>query len=86
MSQKIAYVTGGMGGIGTAICRSLHQRGFKVIAGCSPSRDYQKWLDEQKADGFTFHASAADVADWQSATVPAPGGSGRGARAARCWA
>ena len=51
MSQKIAYVTGGMGGIGTAICRSLHQRGFKVIAGCSPSRDYQKWLDEQKADG-----------------------------------
>ena len=66
MSQKIAYVTGGMGGIGTAICRSLHQRGFKVIAGCSPSRDYQKWLDEQKADGFTFHASAADVADWQS--------------------
>jgi acetoacetyl-CoA reductase len=66
MSQKIAYVTGGMGGIGAAICRCLHQRGFKVIAGCSPSRDYQKWLDEQKADGFTFHASVADVADWQS--------------------
>ncbi|HCL85289.1 MAG TPA: beta-ketoacyl-ACP reductase, partial [Comamonadaceae bacterium] len=25
MSQKVAYVTGGMGGIGTAICQRLHR-------------------------------------------------------------
>ena len=31
-SQKVAYVTGGMGGIGTAICRKLHNAGYKVIA------------------------------------------------------
>ena len=49
MSQKVAYVTGGMGGIGTAICQKLHKQGFKVIAGCGPSRDFTKWLDEQKA-------------------------------------
>ncbi|MFG6459253.1 acetoacetyl-CoA reductase [Roseateles sp. BYS96W] len=66
MSQKIAYVTGGMGGIGTAICQKLAKAGFKVIAGCGPSRDYQKWLDEQKALGFTFHASVGNVADWDS--------------------
>lgn len=66
MSQKIAYVTGGMGGIGTAICRRLYQDGFKVIAGCGPTRDYQKWLDEQKADGFVFYHSVGNVADWQS--------------------
>ena len=66
MSQKIAYVTGGMGGIGTAICQKLSKAGFKVIAGCGPSRDYQKWLDEQKALGFTFHASVGNVADWDS--------------------
>ena len=46
---KVAYVTGGMGGIGTAICQRLHKEGFKVIAGCGPSRDFVKWLDEQKA-------------------------------------
>ncbi|MGA0950118.1 MAG: SDR family NAD(P)-dependent oxidoreductase, partial [Burkholderiaceae bacterium] len=51
MEQKVAYVTGGMGGIGTAICQRLHQDGFKVIAGCGPSRDYDKWLNEQKALG-----------------------------------
>ena len=66
MNQKVAYVTGGMGGIGTAMCQRLHQDGFKVIAGCGPSRDAQKWLDEQKALGFTFYASAGNVSDWES--------------------
>lgn len=66
MSQKIAYVTGGMGGIGTAICQRLAKDGCKVIAGCGPTRDYNKWLDEQKAQGFTFYASVGNVADWQS--------------------
>ncbi len=49
MTQKVAYVTGGMGGIGTAICQRLAKDGFTVIAGCGPTRDYGKWLDEQKA-------------------------------------
>jgi acetoacetyl-CoA reductase len=66
MTQKVAYVTGGMGGIGTSICQELHKAGFKVIAGCGPSRDHAKWLAEQKSEGFTFHASVGNVADWQS--------------------
>ncbi|WP_431258723.1 acetoacetyl-CoA reductase [Roseateles chitinivorans] len=66
MSQKVAYVTGGMGGIGTAICQRLHKEGFKVIAGCGPSRDHAKWLGEQSALGYTFHASVGNVADWDS--------------------
>jgi acetoacetyl-CoA reductase len=66
MTQKVAYVTGGMGGIGTAICQRLAKEGFKVIAGCGPSRDFNKWLGEQKALGFDFHASVGNVADWQS--------------------
>jgi len=66
MAQKIAYVTGGMGGIGTAICHRLFKAGFKVIAGCGPTRDYEKWLGEQKAAGFTFYSSVGNVSDWQS--------------------
>ena len=66
MTQKVAYVTGGMGGIGTAICQRLAKDGFKVIAGCGPTRDFVKWLDEQKALGYSFHASVGNVADWQS--------------------
>ncbi len=66
MAQKVAYVTGGMGGIGTAMCQRLHKDGFKVIAGCGPSRDHAKWIAEQKALGYTFYASAGNVADWDS--------------------
>ena len=66
MSQKVAYVTGGMGGIGTAICQRLHKEGFKVIAGCGPTRDFTKWLDEQKALGYTFYASVGNGGDWDS--------------------
>eukprot|EP01036_Dinobryon_divergens_P058173 gene58173-77623_t len=66
MSQKVAYVTGGMGGIGTAICQRLHKEGFKVIAGCGPTRDHAKWLGEQSALGYTFYASVGNVGDWDS--------------------
>ncbi|MDH4375400.1 MAG: acetoacetyl-CoA reductase [Ramlibacter sp.] len=66
MSQKIAYVTGGMGGIGTAICQRLHKEGFKVIAGCGPTRDFAKWIGEQKEKGYTFYASVGNVGDWDS--------------------
>jgi len=72
MSQKVAYVTGGMGGIGTAICQRLHKEGFKVIAGCGPTRDFDKWLGEQKALGYTFYASVGNVGLWES-TVEAFG-------------
>ena len=66
MVQRMAYVTGGMGGIGTSICQRLAKEGHVVIAGCGPSRDYNKWINEQKEAGFTFHASVGNVADWDS--------------------
>jgi acetoacetyl-CoA reductase len=64
--KKIAYVTGGMGGIGTSLCQRLHKDGFTVIAGCGPSRDHAKWLGEQAALGFTFDCSVGNVGDWDS--------------------
>ena len=66
MSKKVAYVTGGMGGIGTAICQRLHKDGFTVIAGCGPTRDFDKWLNEQKALGYSFYASVGNVSSWDS--------------------
>lgn len=69
MTQKIALVTGGMGGIGTSICRKLADAGFQVIAAASLSRDPQPWLEAQKADGYHFHAALGDVTDWDSTTA-----------------
>ena len=37
-----------------------------MVAGCGPSRNYQQWLDEQAAQGYTFYASVGNVSDWES--------------------
>ncbi|MBC8746147.1 MULTISPECIES: 3-ketoacyl-ACP reductase [Paraburkholderia] len=69
MANRIAYVTGGMGGIGTAICQRLHKENYTVIAGCGPnSARKARWLEEQKALGYDFVASEGNVADWESTT------------------
>ncbi|MCP3709060.1 3-ketoacyl-ACP reductase [Paraburkholderia sp. CNPSo 3274] len=67
MSERIAYVTGGMGGIGTGICQRLAKQGFTVVAGCGPHSPRRvKWLEDQKALGFDFVASEGNVGDWDS--------------------
>ena len=67
MAKKIAYVTGGMGGIGTSICQRLAKDGFTVVAGCGPNSPRKDtWLAEQKALGFDFVASEGNVGDWDS--------------------
>ena len=66
-STRIAYVTGGMGGIGTAICARLCSDGYRVVAGCGPtSTRKERWLSDMRAQGFEVHASVGNVADWDS--------------------
>lgn len=67
MTLRIAYVTSGMGGIGTAICQRLSRSGHTVIAGCGPNSPRRSgWLREQRELGFDFIASEGDAADWNS--------------------
>lgn len=67
MSKRIAFVTGGMGGIGTAVCQRLHKDGFIVVAGCGPdSAIKDAWLKKNKKLGFEFIACEGNVADWNS--------------------
>ena len=66
-SNRIAYVTGGMGGIGSAICERLCGEGYRVVAGCGPtSTRKERWLGDMRAKGFEVHASVGNVADWDS--------------------
>jgi acetoacetyl-CoA reductase len=67
MSGRLAYVTGGMGGIGTPICKRLCREGFRVVAGCGPGSERKdRWLGEMRAQGFEVHASEGNVSDWES--------------------
>ena len=67
MSKRIAYVTGGMGGIGTAICTRLCKDGYTVVAGCGPnSARKDKWIATMREQGFDIHASEGNVSNWES--------------------
>jgi len=67
MAQKIALVTGAMGGIGTAICQALARDGMTVLAGCLPDfPPKDAWLADQNQQGFHFEAAEADVANYDS--------------------
>lgn len=70
MKKRIAYVTGGMGGIGSSICKRLCSDGFTVVAGCGPNSPRKdKWLAEMRAEGYDVHASEGNVSDWDSTKV-----------------
>ena len=64
---RVALVTGGMGGIGTAVCQRLATMGMKVAANCLPGYPRRDdWLQSQKAAGFEFIAAEGDVTDLES--------------------
>ncbi len=64
---RVAFVTGGMGGIGTAICRRLGEAGHTVVAGCLPDYDRKaEWLAAMRGEGFRVHAAEGDVAEFES--------------------
>jgi acetoacetyl-CoA reductase len=65
--SRIAFVSGGMGGIGTAICRRLGRYGHTVVAGCLPGYDRKdEWLAAMRKEGHRVHAAEGDVADFDS--------------------
>jgi acetoacetyl-CoA reductase len=65
--KRIAMVTGGMGGLGEAICIKLAALGYTVVSTYSPANTRAKeWLAAMKAQGYEFHAYPCDVTDWSS--------------------
>jgi acetoacetyl-CoA reductase len=69
MKGKVALVTGGMGGIGTAICQQLHEEGARVIASYNRNGDHasaKAWQLEQYKNGFDIGIKYVDVSDFES--------------------
>jgi acetoacetyl-CoA reductase len=69
-TTRIALVTGGMGGLGEAICLKLAALGDKVVTTFSPGNTKaQEWLETMKKQGYSFRAFPCDITDWDSATA-----------------
>jgi len=67
MTKRIALVTGGMGGLGEAICMKLAKMGIQVVVTYSPGNTkHAEWLKDMKGHGLDFSAYACDVSDFDS--------------------
>ena len=67
--QRVALVTGGMGGLGEAICAKLALDHTVVTTHSPGNTKAQEWLDSMKKQGYAFHAYPCDVVDWDSCTA-----------------
>ena len=65
--HRVALVTGGMGGLGEAVCIKLAALGYTVVTTHSPGNTKaQDWLASMSKQGLKFHAYPCDVVDWGS--------------------
>jgi acetoacetyl-CoA reductase len=65
--KRVVFVSGGMGGIGSAICRRLAAAGHTIVAGCLPGYDRkEEWLGTMRKDGFRVHAAEGNVGNYES--------------------
>ena len=68
--KRVALVTGGMGGLGEAICIKLAEMGDTVVTTHSPGNaKAPEWLETMHKQGHEFRAYPCDVADWDSAVA-----------------
>src|SRR5262249_18794613 len=67
MTKRVAVVTGGMGGLGEAICLKLAGMDNLVVATYSPGNTKSaEWLKEMKSKGHDMRAVQVDVMDFDS--------------------
>ncbi|GHC24863.1 acetoacetyl-CoA reductase [Aidingimonas halophila] len=64
-TAPVAWVTGGTGGIGTAICQALAKAGYHVVAGYHNPEKAKEWLERQHADGYSnISLSGVDLTNY----------------------
>lgn len=65
--KKIALVTGGLGGLGTAMCKALAKSGHLVVATYSGNEEKKaNWHKRMQAEGFKFALYKCDVSNYDS--------------------
>ena len=69
MTSRIALVTGGTGGIGSAICERLARNGLKVVTNYRDEGKARAWQERMKEKGFDMAIVAGDVGDTASSAA-----------------
>ncbi|MFL5753998.1 MAG: acetoacetyl-CoA reductase [Bacteroidia bacterium] len=66
LNKRIVLVTGATGGLGTAMCKKLHDDGFHVVGNYHTKEKAEKWLEQMKAEGYEIALFHGDVSDFDS--------------------
>jgi acetoacetyl-CoA reductase len=66
LNKRIAVVTGGIGGLGTAICRMLARNGRTVVAADLPGRPQAEAAFHAACDGLDVHSIGCNVTDFEA--------------------
>ncbi|MBC7202192.1 MAG: acetoacetyl-CoA reductase [Pusillimonas sp.] len=67
MTERTALVTGGMGCLGEAIAKALHDAGHKVWVTYFPEHEEpEPWLERLRSEGYEFKAVGVDVSSYDS--------------------
>ena len=65
--QRVALITGGMGGLGETISTKMADAGYKVVVTYSPGNSkYGEWVAHMKSRGYEILAVQCDVSDIES--------------------
>lgn len=71
MTRRIAVVTGGTGGLGTAMCKDLVRQGRRVVAAYYPAEEMQamEWREHRLAEDLDIAIYPVDVTDFESCRI-----------------
>jgi len=67
MTSRVALVTGGTGGIGTAICKRLADQGHRVASNFRNEEKSRDWQQRLQAQGYDIALFPGDVASCEHA-------------------
>ncbi|MFP4146250.1 MAG: acetoacetyl-CoA reductase [Halorhodospira sp.] len=68
MAGRLALVTGGNGGIGTAVCRQLAADGYRVVTTCvdAQAEQIEDWQAQLREEGYEVGYVECNVADFEA--------------------
>lgn len=66
-NKRIVLVTGATGGLGTAMCKKLHDDDYHVVGNYYTKEKADKWLEQMKKQGYDIQLFHGDVSNFESA-------------------
>ncbi|MEM6297866.1 MAG: acetoacetyl-CoA reductase [Bacteroidota bacterium] len=64
--KLVALVTGGTGGLGTAMCKKLAQDGYRVVVNYRRPEKAKAWQERIAQEGYEFNMYETDIRNYES--------------------